>query len=292
MSQTDGQDGGASNRTLVIILSTVLSAVVLVILVVTVYLCRRNRRRHPSRFFRRGVTPIGDDEIATWKVKRHSILTEKGNDRFTKRGSTVPSLRTHKKVASNNTIQYQQSSTRPSLDAILSPTSPRSFIRKQSFDLPQLPPSAVVAVAPNARTGLTDDTVPGDAPYVATPKRHPSKLSKAPPGSAGGPPVSHRPRTSRGSRTNSMRSFGEAYYGSGEASGNNNNNNNTTGSPRMSSDARSPPSFHSHSRVPSLRGTIPSTANVTLSSDKDSEPFSTVLSPPPLHRTEIGRALG
>lgn len=280
MSQGDGQDGGSSNHNVVIIASTVASVVGLAILVAVIYLCRRNRRRRALKLFRRGATPIGDDEIETWKVtrslSRNNMLNEKSNDNYTRRNPTAGSQRSHKKVGSNNTIQYQQASTRPSLDAILSPTTPRSFVRKPSLDAPRIPPSAVVAVAPNARTGLTDETIPGDVPYVQTPKRQPSKLSKA-------PPVSHRPSASRGSRTSSMRSFRDAYY-AGEAGG-------STASPRQSLDKRSPPSQHSVSRAPSLRG-LPAPPNVMLSSDRDSQPFSTVLSPPPLHRTEIGRAVG
>ncbi|KAK6070196.1 hypothetical protein SCUP234_10256 [Seiridium cupressi] len=273
MSQTSGSKGGSNDRTLIITLSSVLSVVGLVIIAVSLYLCLRNRRRR-AKLFNRGVTPIDDDEIATWKVNRTG--NEKGGDRFTSRNS-VTSNYTHRKAPSNSVIQYQ-SQIRPSIE--ISPRSPRSFTQKQSFEVPQTPQTAVLAVAPNARSGLTDETVPGDEPFVASPRRQASKkLYKAPPNS---PPIGHRPRVSRGSRSSSVRSFADAWYG-----------DNTAISPRTSND------FHSANRVPS-RVYSTSTAPPRLSfgeagpfvSLSDNEPLTTVLSPPPLHRTEIGRAIG
>lgn len=257
-----------NDQTLVIILSTVLSVVGLIIVAIAAYLCVRSRRRR-AKVFNRGITPIDDEEIASWKIRRAN--DEKSGTRFTSRNSA--STYTQRRAHGNAVIQYQ-SQTRPSIDTI--PQSPSSFSRKQSFEVPQ-PPAAVLAVAPNARTGLTDETIPGDQPFVMV-KRQPSKLSKAPPVSIG---TSSRPHTSKGSRSSSIRSFGDAWYGE-----------NMTVSPRTSSDhptARVPTRVYSNSAAPPR---ISLGERGPYVSANETEPLTTVLSPPPLHRTEIGRAIG
>lgn len=272
MGSASAQNSGANDQTLVITLSTVLSVVGLVIIAISLYLCLRNRRRR-LKLFNRGVTPIDDDEIATWKVNRG--FEEKGGDRYTTRNSTT-SNRTHRKAPSNSVIQYQ-GHVRPSIDA--SPQSPLSFIGKQSLDIPQTPQTAVLARAPNARFGLTDEIVPGDEPFVTSPKRQTSKLYKAPPNANH---IAHRTRVSRSSRASSFRSTDGGWY-----------SENMTNTPRTSND------FHFANRVPS-RVYSTSTApprvsfgeNGAFVSLSDHEPLTTVLSPPPLHRTEIGRAIG
>ncbi|KAI1859551.1 hypothetical protein JX265_006281 [Neoarthrinium moseri] len=261
MSEKSTSNDGANNRTLIITLSTVLSVVGVVVISIAVYLCLRNRRRR-LKLFNRGITPIDDDEIATWKTNRN--VQEKGGDRYTTRRSNS-SAYTHRHAPSNSLIQYQ-SNVRPSLDT--SPQSPRSFIHKQSFEAPQSLPGAVLAKAPNARSGLTDEAVPGDEPFVAPIKRQPSKLNKAPPSSS-----SQGPQRTRGSRSSSMRSFADAWYGE----------NMVIHSPRTSYDTPT----RTTSRVYST-----STAPPRLSLSDTNDHFATVLSPPPLHRTEIGRALG
>ncbi|KAH6660614.1 hypothetical protein BKA67DRAFT_530705 [Truncatella angustata] len=276
MSQENTQDVGGNNRTLVITLSTVLSVVGVVVIAITLYLCLRNRRRR-AKLFNRGVTPIDDDEIESWKVNRN--VNEKGGGRFTSRNSAM-STRAHRKAPSNSVIQYQ-SQIRSSIDAV--PQSPRCFIHKHSFEMPQSPQAAVLARAPNARSGLTDETVAGEKPFVTviSPKRQSSRLHKSPPG-----PNGSRTRGSRGSRSSSVRSFsfGDTYFGE-----------NMTVSPRTSND------YHSANRVPSRvyststappRVSFGENLNAAFASLSDHEPLTTVLSPPPLHRTEIGRAIG
>ncbi|KAK0656340.1 hypothetical protein B0T16DRAFT_451925 [Cercophora newfieldiana] len=82
---------------------------------------------------------------------------------------------------------------------------------KTSFDkvLPQTP---IQAKAPNARAGLTDESIPGDDPFIANPRRQPSRLSKLPPGFSSAQRRAHvRTRSSR----SSFRSFNEyAFSGS------------------------------------------------------------------------------
>lgn len=70
---------------------------------------------------------------------------------------------------------------------------------KSSFDkvLPQTP---IQAKAPNSRAGLTDESIPGDEPFIANPPRQPSRLSKLPPGFSSAQRRAHvRTRSSRSS---------------------------------------------------------------------------------------------
>lgn len=228
---------------------------------IAVYLCLRRRCSRRGSLFDRGVTPIGDEEIASWKVKGSNVNNEKVGMRPIHASNT--STFTHRKAPS--LIQYQ-TSARPSLD-IISPQTPRSFVRKQSFDLPQSPPMAVLAKAPNSRSGLTDEAVPGDDPFLPSPKRMPSKISKLPPSS---PTTNHR---TRGSRSSSVKSLAEARpIGDTELS-----------PTRTSTDIVSP--SRGQSRIYST-----STAPPRLSfHDND---VITKLSPPPTRRNDIGWAIG
>lgn len=265
-SSRASQDEAAKNdhRTLVITLSSVLSVVVLVVIAIGVYLlCLRNRRaRRRLPLFNRGITPIPDDEIASWKINKPR--SEKSPARYTTRNPTTYG---HKKASSQtpSLIQYHNPG-KSSLD--YAPHSPRSFLGRHSNDLPQSPQSAVLAKAPNARTGLTDQAVPGDDPFLPAPRRQPSRLHKLP----GSPAVPQRPRG--GSRSNSMRSFAEVWYGE----------NMLSLSPRASSEVMPASTRGGSSRVYST-----STAPPRLSLTDD---MMGGLSPPPPHRTEIGRALG
>lgn len=260
------QDQGATNdhRTLIITLSSVLSVVGLVVIAIGVYLmCLRNRQaRRRLPLFNRGITPIPDDEIASWKVKKPR--SEKSPVRYTTRN---PGTYGHKKAPSQtpSLIQYHNPG-KMSLD--YAPHSPMSFLGRHSNDLPQSPQSAVLAKAPNARTGLTDQAVPGDDPFLPAPRRQPSRLHKLP----GSPAAPQRSRG--GSRSNSMRSFAEVWYGE----------NMSSLSPRASSEVMPASTRGGFSRVYST-----STAPPCLSLTDD---MMGGLSPPPPHRTEIGRALG
>lgn len=261
-STSSDPSGGTS--TVTIILSTVLSVTGVFLIAVAAYLCT-GRRRKRLPMFNRGITPIGDDEIATWKSNRSA---EKVTDRYTTRPthSQNPSTSTSTRRAPS-VIQY--GGTRPSFEVPV--TSPRSFIsNKHSFDLPQ-PPVAVLARAPNARSGLTDEAVPGDDPFLPSPKRHPSRLHKLPPN----PPGAHG-RT-KGSRSSSMRSFSEAAWRDAQIE---------SSSPRGSSDANA----RSHYRIYS-NSSIPPPPRLSFG---DNEQL-TGLSPPPSRRNNdstIGLAVG
>jgi hypothetical protein len=228
-----GDSGIGSHRTLVISLSTILPAVGLTLILAGLFLWQRRRQRRLP-FLSRGVSPIDDDEIERWKSPRdHEKAPFQGGDTdveadaaFNKE-SGAPSHAKHPSTSSvkkpPSVIVYNRphdaQGTRPSTDA----ESRRSFAQnhpaysgKTSFDkaLPQTP---IQARAPNARAGLTDESVPCDEPFIFSPKRVPSRrLSKLPPSSAMGRSRAQHARA-RSSRS-STRSFGEYYYASGGGS--------------------------------------------------------------------------
>jgi hypothetical protein len=266
------------SRTFVIVLSTVVPSVTVLLVSVAACICIYHRRRR-GPFFNRGITPIGDDEIATWKVNRYDVEKDEPRGRHTPSYSNASSTYTHKKGPS--LIQYQDPG-RASYD-VAAPTSPRSFTRKPSFDLPiQSPPIAVLAKAPNAREGLTDETIPGDEPFIQRPRRHLSKRNRAP--SSSGPDSAHRVRVSQSSST---KSFAEVFgRESVEVS-----------SPRASHDRHSNDrrssrdrSFSHSASEPQLRPSLGIKAAVhdRLSGGE----LGTPLSPPPLRPVDIGRAIG
>ncbi|KAI8963330.1 hypothetical protein F5Y11DRAFT_161211 [Daldinia sp. FL1419] len=258
-SSVSSNDSGSGSSTVTIILSTVLSIAGVILIAVAAYLCTGDRRRRLP-MFNRGITPIGDDEIATWKSNRSAEKVNRYTTRPThsQNGSTSTSTR-----RAPSLIQYQNG-TRPSLEVV----SARSFIGdKNSFDLPQIP-GAVLARAPNARSGLTDETVPGDDPFLPTPRRHPSRLHKLPPNS---PAMNSR----KGSRSNSLRSFSEPSWRDSAVE---------TSPPRNSSEG--------HARIHRLYSNSPLPPPPRLSFGEN-EQF-TGLSPPPSRRNEntIGLAVG
>ncbi|KAI3332334.1 hypothetical protein HD806DRAFT_190613 [Xylariaceae sp. AK1471] len=251
----DKRDNGTSSHdTLVIVLSTVFGIIGIVLIALLGLWCLRSRRKHI--LFNRGLTPIGDDEIATWKVSR----AEKEAERYASRPSHVS-----KDSTSSARIQYQKGS-RPSTDAII---SPRSFINNSySMDLPRAPEPAAFARAPNARTGLTDETVPGDDPFVPPLRRQPSRLQKLPPNMPKN--LSRANSRTRGSRSNS---HPESMQSSAESSpiGSRDANHQRSGHSRIYSSSSVPPHI------------LPSGNDETY----------TGLSPPPSRRHDaIGQAIG
>lgn len=220
-SSSQHTSGRGSNRTLVITLSTVLSVVGVLLITGTVLLCMRSRRRRLS-CFARGISPIDDDEIATWKMARGEKASLVGAAAAT---AVSPDRPGHAKQPSSSSIKKPPSVIiYPSRNSQSAPrrsgeVSPRSMPNssgshgKTSFekDLPRTP---VQAVAPNARAGLTDETIPGDEPFLPSPKRLPSRLSKGPPQSS---PRNTRTHARTRSSRSSTRSFGEyVHYGSSE----------------------------------------------------------------------------
>lgn len=284
-SSNNSQDasGLGSNRTLVITLSTVLSVVGILLIVGAVLICLKYRRRRLPRFAR-GISPIDDDEIETWKMSRgeKASLVSAAAAAGPSQGSPG-----HAKHASASSVKkppsviiypnrQSQTATRYSGEG-----SPRSMYTTAAYGAgrasldKELPKTPVQAVAPNARAGLTDETVPGDDPFLPGPRRHPSRLSKAPPVSSPRSIRSQHRRT-RSSRS-SMRSFGEygAYYANSEMEL----------SPRASHECLNT-HHRSNSRV-YLSSSIPPRLSL------GDEVHAGGLSPRPFFReNEIGRAIG
>ena len=255
---------GSSNRTLVITLSTVLSVVAFLILFGSIFVCYRFKRgRLPV--FQRGISPIDDEEIESWKANpRDEKYTNLNRD---ERHVSAGSVRKPPSV-----IVYQN----PAVARASGEHSPQfSFGHsyRRSIDIPQTP---VLARAPNSRPGLTDETIEGDDAYIPSPRRHPSRLSKLP---------SPRHARTRSSRSSLSVSSYQAWPGS-------------PNSPRASNEYSHyyPRTSHGyerkHARIYSNSSNPP-----RLSFDDDF--FIGGLSPRPLIRrsdftpeSEIGRAIG
>ncbi|KUJ20407.1 uncharacterized protein LY89DRAFT_442736 [Mollisia scopiformis] len=149
-----------SHQTLVIILSTVLGSVGLVLLAGALFLLYRFSRGQ-TPFGHRGASPINDDEIESWRRsgrEKHQMTPPDHGPAI----RDVTSLPLHS----------------PAWTWAASPSS----IRTVSANLSEL--HSVVAKAPNARAGLTDEALPGADPFITPPKRQSSRLSKPPPGHA------------------------------------------------------------------------------------------------------------
>lgn len=154
---------GVDHRTLTIILSSCLGFLGLLLLILAFYLIRRYRLRQPpfSRFSHRGASPIDDEEIATWRGNSQEM-------------AKTPAM--HVRNVSSIVVEPAHAWT---WDGPTSPgMSPIGVSVGAGAAVPYPPP--VVARAPNARSGLTDDAVPGDVPFVKTAGRHSRRLSKAP----------------------------------------------------------------------------------------------------------------
>ncbi|RWA03417.1 hypothetical protein EKO27_g11687 [Xylaria grammica] len=249
-------NGVSGHDKLVIVLSTVLGTLGLVLIALVALWCLRNRRRH--RLFNRGLTPIGDDEIATWKGSRG--MGDKETEAYGARPSHVS-----KDSTGSARIQYQRGASRPSTEAGV---SARSFIKNSfSIDLPRAPEPAAFARAPNARTGLTDETVPGDEPFVPQLKRKTSRLQKL-------PPDTPKTLSRANSRTRIARSHShpENWQSSPESSPKGSRDGNPRGN---------------HSRIYSSSSIPPRVASAA-----EKELFGGLSPPPSQRRDVIGQALG
>ncbi len=315
-----GDFGIGSNRTLVITLSTVLSAVGLVLIAGTVLLCRRRRRSRRLPFLARGISPIDDDEIERWKSPRDEKARFPGGDTDADVEADADAAfdketggRSHAKHPSTSSVKKPPSvivysrphdgqGARHSTDAesrrSIAQNHPAytSYNPKTSFDkaLPQTP---IQARAPNARAGLTDESVPGDEPFIPSLKRTPSRLSKLPPNSNLGRRGHHaRARSSR----SSTRSFGGDYYYYGGGAGSRTGSDLELSSPRHSHDHIR----HSHSQHHSSRSfgaprsshsRVYSSSSIPPRLSFDNEVLYGGLSParPRIHgEGDIGRAIG
>lgn len=161
------------------------------IAIVTFVLCRRHRRR--QHLFKRGITPIDDEEIESWRTdksdEKSPIVDSPKSDHTSQHQRQQSSVSIQKPPS---VIIYQNGIPRASEE--LSP----HLKHKRSMDVPSTP---VLARAPNSRPGLTDDTVQGDDAYIPALKRQPSRLAKL-------PPLGRQPRT-RSSRSSTISAPGQ-----------------------------------------------------------------------------------
>ncbi|EEY18327.1 conserved hypothetical protein [Verticillium alfalfae VaMs.102] len=186
---------------LAIALSTVLSVLAVVLIGGTILVCYRYRQgRLP--FVNRGITPIDDEEIESWKYRKEDEdAFEKGPASLTKHASTA-------------------SLKKPPTSSIgREPVATLIHIHqrgKKSIEIPQTP---VFARAPNSRPGLTDEAVQGDEAFIPSPKRQTSRLSKYPPSSSATSPRGYHGRTqsSRSSFSFGGSSVRDQWYGYGHS---------------------------------------------------------------------------
>lgn len=161
MASSSATDGGLDHRNLVIILAVVLTLVGLSLLLILIVFLRRCHGSRAS-FSRRGVSPIDDEEIATWRTNPQAMAESRPS-------SSHPPLR---RTSSSIIIQHTPGWTE-TFDS--QPSSAGSTPQGMVKNLPDLPP---VARAPNSRSGLTDETIPGAQPFVTPPTRRSRRLSK------------------------------------------------------------------------------------------------------------------
>ncbi|KFH41365.1 hypothetical protein ACRE_079320 [Hapsidospora chrysogenum ATCC 11550] len=266
---------------LTIILSTVIPVVFVAALVLLVWCCARKRS---SRLFNRGITPIADEEIDSWRNDRNDekeLIPEaapNGNN-DTRGGSKEPKPQSQSRHHQQNSsvssthkppsvIVYQNGGAQgqPRASGDQTPRSgPASLGHKRSLDLPQSP---VLARAPNARPGLTDETVQGDVPFIPQVKRQPSRLSKS----------QHQRHRSAYGAIGAVGGRGDRWYGYDRHESHS----------RQSADniPRRGPAQRGHERGYSATVNPP-----RISLDESISPGG--LSPRPLlHKSEIGRAIG
>ena len=167
----------AEVSSLTIVLASTLPALFIVGLAVLLW---RYSRRRSSALFNRGITPIDDEEIESWKTAEKLDEREESyrqestcswSPRHHAQNSSVSSTR------KSSVIVYQNSNTSPYQSSFAGDQSPsRSFCNKYSIELPRSP---ILARAPNARPGLTDEAVQGDDAFIPQLKRQPSRLGKS-----------------------------------------------------------------------------------------------------------------
>ncbi|KAK2603842.1 hypothetical protein QQS21_003966 [Conoideocrella luteorostrata] len=267
-----------SSRNLIIILATTIPSVVLIALAAV--LCYRARRRR-ARLFNRGITPIDDEEIQSWKFGRRASEKPSENETMQNLQPSPENYRGHRTSVSIGSIQkpasviiYQNPShynTRLSEERPAIPLMP-------SKDSMEMPPVPVLARAPNSRPGLTDDTVQGEDAFITQPRRNTSRLAKAPPS----------PRHARSKSTRATMTPHDPWYG-------------------QSVDHQLSPRRSADTFLPTTTATTTTTRHTTHystggnHSSRSTPPRGSVdedillggLSPRPLiHQSEIGRAIG
>ncbi|KAH7133612.1 hypothetical protein EDB81DRAFT_108097 [Dactylonectria macrodidyma] len=186
-------------KILVIVLATVVPAAIVAI--VTTVLCRRSRQRR-FLFLKRGITPIDDEEIESWRTDKTDEKTPLAEPTFSRSEDHQldQGFQGHQRQQSSVSIRkppsviiYQNGQSRVSEEL-----AAHTIKQKRSMDVP---PTPVLARAPNSRPGLTDETVQGDDAFIPTLKRQPSRLAKL-------PPTASRQSRTRNSRSSTVSEVG------------------------------------------------------------------------------------
>lgn len=286
-------DDKNDDQTLAIALSTALSVLAVVLIAGSVFVCWRYKKG-ARLFTERGITPIDDEEIESWKRKDDPDTLEKTILAADKHTSTT----SVKKPASVVVYQRHPSGEQHSLRSFAHSHSDSGAM--MSTDVP--PPTPVLARAPNARPGLTDETIQGDEAFLPSPRRQTYRLSKHPPSSGGTSRRGHgRSRSARssfsvgGGSVRSQQWYGYGYSHHQGASGH--DVTDTELSPRSSQDQFVRPSHHSSQfSSPPLSSGLPTQHHhdrVHSSLSLDDQALVGGLSPrPPVRECDIGRAIG
>jgi hypothetical protein len=252
---------------------TVVLATTIPILAIGIFalaLCCSARKRRSS-FLRRGVTPIDDEEIATWRIDRSDekelIIETKGGHVA---NNSVSSIQKPPSV-----IVYQQpTQNRGRLSEDRSPLSPLALNPpRSSMDAPA---SAVLARAPNSRPGLTDEAVQGDEAFIPQAKRQSPRHPK---------PLPESPRHARGPSAWANPSTRDPYLQG--------RNSHQQPSSRRSADTFTRKLTPYHPAHPAHKRVYSSSSPPTprLSTDEDVL-FSGLAPRPVLRKSDVGRALG
>lgn len=252
-----------ADKNLTIILASVIPGVAALLLCAVLFYQVQRRR---ARLFRRGITPIGEEEIQSWKVDKddeQSEVLEQGPSHH--RGLSASSNK-----AASIIVYPNAAPSRISEDQQSSPNSPAYRIS------PDAPTTPVMARAPNARPGLTDDAIRGDDAFILQPKRQ-TRVGKLPPVS-----TASRHHRAWSTRSLSRRPSHDYWYGA-EQEGT---------PPRHSTET-----FTRHRSRSMHQASNNSTAYSTPAKPPrasfDDEMLLGGLSPrPPIHKSEIGRAIG
>ncbi|OAQ72864.1 hypothetical protein VFPPC_12875 [Pochonia chlamydosporia 170] len=266
-------EGKLPTQSLIIILATTIPSIALIAIAVT--LCYRARRRR-ARLFNRGITPIDDEEIESWKVDRRASEKASVPEATQDNQPSPKSERAHRPSTSVGSIQkppsvivYQSSSQHFSR----MPEDQQRMLPSPGTDTIELPQIPVLARAPNSRPGLTDDTVQGEDAFISQPKRHPSRLAKQPPLSS---PRHSRSKSTRAPPTSSR----DTWYSQ---------NADNQLPPRRSADTFLPTSFSGYQRTD---GIYSSRSTPPQSSVEDDIHLGGLSPRPVIHKSEIGRAIG
>lgn len=153
------------------------------LILVLVLFCRR--RQWGYQLFGRGSTPINDDEIESWKVNSsREKFSEQRSLASTGNLGLKPdaALGDESWDAAHDVEQQRDSNVRIARVVVYQEKEPRScpswLAPEATASLDDLS-SPVLARAPNARPGLTDETIQGEGAFIGHIKGLPSRPSTA-----------------------------------------------------------------------------------------------------------------